>query len=68
MSRELLSPAAGVKLSHVPCKGTALAFNDVLRGRVSVMFETPIAVLPMIRDGRLRAIAVGGKRVGVRLE
>jgi len=61
MSMELLSLAAGIKLTHVPYKGTALAFNDVLSGRVSVMFETPIAVLPMIRDGRLRAIAVGGK-------
>ncbi len=61
MSMELLSLAAGIKLTHVPYKGTALAFSDVLSGRVSVMFETPIAVLPMIRDGRLRAIAVGGK-------
>ena len=61
MSMELLSLAAGIKLTHVPYKGTALAFNDVLSGRVSVMFETPIAVLPMIRDGRLRALAVGGR-------
>jgi tripartite-type tricarboxylate transporter receptor subunit TctC len=61
MSMELFSLAAGIKLTHVPYKGTALAFNDVLSGRVSIMFETPIAVLPMIRDGRLRAIAVGGK-------
>ena len=61
MSMELLSLAAGIKLTHVPYKGTALAFNDVLSGRVSVMFETPIAVLPMVRDGRLRALAVGGR-------
>ena len=61
MSMELLALAAGIKLTHIPYKGTALAFNDVLAGRVGVMFETPIAVLPMIRDGRLRAIAVGGQ-------
>lgn len=60
MSMELLSLAAGIKLTHVPYKGTALAMNDVLSGRVSIMFETAISVMPMIRDGRLRALAVGG--------
>jgi tripartite-type tricarboxylate transporter receptor subunit TctC len=61
MSMELLSLQAGIKLTHVPYKGTALAMGDVLSGRVSLMFDTPIAVLPLVRDGRLRAIAAGGK-------
>jgi tripartite-type tricarboxylate transporter receptor subunit TctC len=61
MSMELLSMAAGIKMMHVPYKGTALALGDLLSGRVSLMFETPIAVLPQVRAGRLRAIAVGGR-------
>lgn len=61
MSMEMLCLQAGIRMTHVPYKGTAPAFGDLVAGRVSLTFETPMAVLPMVRDGRLRAIAVVGK-------
>lgn len=50
---------------HVPYKGEALGVTDVIGGRVSMMFVTPVN-MPHIRGGKLRALAVTGeKRLGV---
>jgi tripartite-type tricarboxylate transporter receptor subunit TctC len=60
LAMEMLDQAAGIKMTHVPYKGSPAALTDLMGGRVSVMFDTPVAVLPFIRDGRLKALAVGG--------
>jgi len=58
LSGELLQSMSGVKLTHVPYKGTAQAMTDVLGGQVPMMFSVISPALPQIRAGRLRAIAV----------
>ena len=60
LAMEMLAIAGGVKMVHVPYKGSPPALTDLMAGRVSVMFDTPVAVLPMIKDGRVKAIAVSG--------
>jgi tripartite-type tricarboxylate transporter receptor subunit TctC len=60
LAMEMFTQAAGVKMTHVPYKGSPAALTDVMAGRVAVMFDTPVAVLPFIKSGRLKAIAVGG--------
>lgn len=60
LAMEMFSQAAGIKMLHVPYKGTPAALTDLMAGRVSVMFDTPVAVLPFLKDGRLKPIAVGG--------
>jgi tripartite-type tricarboxylate transporter receptor subunit TctC len=55
---ELLNMVAGVKLVHVPYKGGALAVNDLVAGRVQVLFSGLPQVSGMMKAGRLRAIAV----------
>ena len=55
---ELFNMLAGVKLLHVPYKGSALATASVLGGETSVAFTNPIGALPHIKAGRLRMIAV----------
>ena len=55
---ELFNMLAGVKLLHVPYKGSALATASVLGGETSVAFTNPIGSLPHIKAGRLRMIAV----------
>ena len=56
---ELLNMLAGVKFVHVPYKGGALAVNDLVAGRVQVLFSGLPQVAGMMKAGRLRAIAVG---------
>lgn len=55
---EMFKGAAGVDLVHVPYKGGPPALTDLMGGQVSVMFETTVAALPHVRQGRLRALAV----------
>ena len=63
MSMELLKDRTGADFLHVPYKGTAGAFADLLGGQITTMF-IPIHVgMPFVKSGKLRALAVGsGKR------
>ena len=55
---ELFDSKAGIKLTHVPYRGTALAVGDLLSGQLTMVFGDPISVLPHIKSGKLRALAV----------
>jgi tripartite-type tricarboxylate transporter receptor subunit TctC len=50
--------ASGVTMTHVPYKGGPPALTDLMGGQVQVMFETSVAALPFVKQGRLRALAV----------
>jgi len=58
LGMELLQSMAKVKLNHVPYKGVAPAYVDLMAGEVAVMFGNVSGPLAYIRAGRLRAIAV----------
>jgi tripartite-type tricarboxylate transporter receptor subunit TctC len=62
LAGELFKAMAGVNLVHVPYRGEGYALNDMVGGQVQVMFDTLTASLPIIRSGRLRAIAVAGAK------
>jgi len=49
---------SGVNMTHVPYKGGPPALTDLMGGQVQVMFETSVAALPLVKQGRLRALAV----------
>jgi len=55
---ELFASMAGVKLLHVPYKGSGPGITDLIAGRLSVVFSTSASVLPHIKSGRLRGLAV----------
>jgi len=58
LSGELFKTMAGVDMTHVPYKGSAMAITDLIGGQVQVMFDNLPSSLPQIKAGKLRAIAV----------
>ncbi len=58
LSGELFSREAGIPATHIPYRGSAPALVDLVAGRIDVMFENQPGALPLIRDGRLRSLAV----------
>jgi len=61
LAAELFAGMAGVKLNHVPYKGSGPALNDLLGGHVALMFSTMASAAGLVRDGRkVRALAVTG--------
>jgi tripartite-type tricarboxylate transporter receptor subunit TctC len=58
MAAEILRKETGIKMVHVPYKGSGPAMTDLVGGQVNLMVETVPAALPFIRSGQLRALAV----------
>jgi tripartite-type tricarboxylate transporter receptor subunit TctC len=58
---ELFDSKAGIKMTHIPYRGTALAVSDLLAGQVQVVFADPISALPHVNSGTLIALAVTSK-------
>jgi tripartite-type tricarboxylate transporter receptor subunit TctC len=65
LTGELFQKAAGIKLQHVPYKGSNQALTDLMGGQVQLFMASVPTALPHIKSGKLRAIAVSSaKRVG----
>jgi tripartite-type tricarboxylate transporter receptor subunit TctC len=62
MAVELFDMMAGTRMTHVPYKGLAPALTDLMSGEVQVMFSSAVAMLPQVKAGRLRAIAMTGAK------
>lgn len=62
LAGELFRSAARVDLLHIPYKGAAPATTDLLGGQISMMFNTVLVALPLIRSGKLTALAVTARK------
>ena len=62
LSGEFFNILTGVKIQHIPYKGSAQALTDLVGGQVQMYYSPPIVAIPHIRDGRLKAIAVTGEK------
>ncbi|HET7546665.1 MAG TPA: tripartite tricarboxylate transporter substrate binding protein [Usitatibacter sp.] len=58
LAGELFKSLAGIDMLHVPYKGTGQAVKDLLGGQIDVMFAPGETVMPQVKAGRLRALAV----------
>jgi tripartite-type tricarboxylate transporter receptor subunit TctC len=58
LSGELFKTMAGVTMTHIPYKGSPPAVADLVAGSVDLMFSPASTVLPHVKGGRLRALAV----------
>ncbi len=62
MGMELLKAITGIDVVHVPYKGGGPATTEVLAGQVQLLFNSIPSVLPQVKAGRLKALAVGSSR------
>ena len=67
LAGELFNQIAGVRTVHIPFKGTANAATDLQAGRLQMMFPSEVSVLPFIKAGRIRAVALMGARRSAQL-
>ena len=58
VSGELFKTMTGIDMTHIPYKGRATAIPDLLGGRVTMMFDNMPSSLPLVREGKLRALGV----------
>ena len=62
LSTELLKKAAGMNVVHVPFRGSGPAIVDTAAGRVQMLFGTMPSLVPQVRNGTLKAIAVSSEK------
>ncbi|MFH1604309.1 MAG: tripartite tricarboxylate transporter substrate binding protein, partial [Pseudomonadota bacterium] len=61
LAAELFCTRTGVKMQNIPYKGAGPAITDLIAGQVQLLFNVPINVIPHIKSGRLRPIAITGE-------
>jgi tripartite-type tricarboxylate transporter receptor subunit TctC len=62
LATELFAKTAGIKVTHVPYKGIALALTDLLGGHVQLVLTSLPSALGHVRSGRLKAVGVAGEK------
>ena len=62
LAGELFRTMAGIDMQHVPYRGIAAVMPDLMAGRLTLAFGNISAVLPLVRDGKLRALAVTSRQ------
>ena len=62
LTGEKLKLDAGIDMVHVPYKGSSAAHTDLIGGQIQVMFDNLVALLPQIKAGKVRALAVSSAR------
>jgi tripartite-type tricarboxylate transporter receptor subunit TctC len=61
LAGELFKAVTGTNMVHIPYKGASPALTDLTAGQVQVMFGTLLAAVPLVKNGKLRPLAVTGK-------
>ena len=67
LTGELFKTTAKLDMIHVPYKGSAPAITDLLGGHVPMMFDSTVAIVPHIKSGKVRAIAMTGAKRSAQL-
>jgi tripartite-type tricarboxylate transporter receptor subunit TctC len=58
LAPELFSSMAGIKMNHIPYKGSAPALTDLMAGQIQVAFDFMISAMPHVKSGKINALAV----------
>jgi len=60
LSAALFESRTGVKMQHIPYKGSGPALTDLIGGQVQLYFSAPLVVMPHVKTGKLKAMAISG--------
>jgi tripartite-type tricarboxylate transporter receptor subunit TctC len=61
LTAEAFKSQAGVFITHIPYRGTALAIPDLVSNKVQLLFDSVVSGLPHVKDGKLKALAISSK-------
>ena len=62
LSGERFKSMTGTDIVHIPYKGTALAIPDIINGQISLMFDSIVSVMPHVRSGKVKALAISSQK------
>jgi tripartite-type tricarboxylate transporter receptor subunit TctC len=62
LAGEMLNHMAGIRMVHVPYKGSAPAQQDVIGGRVPILFDVLFSSMPFVKDGRMKVLALSSPK------
>ncbi len=62
LTTELLMSTMGIKMVHVPYKGTAPALQDLMGGQITVMMDVPSSMLPHVRAGKIKVLGMASEK------
>ena len=62
LTGEMFNTLNGTQITHIPYKGSAFVFPDLISGQISMMFDSTISISPLLKSGRARALAVTGAK------
>ena len=62
LTGEMFNTLNGTQIAHIPYKGSAFVFPDLISGRISMMFDSTISIAPLVKSGKVRALAVTGAK------
>jgi tripartite-type tricarboxylate transporter receptor subunit TctC len=61
LTSEAFKAQAGLYITHIPYRGTALAVPDLVSNKVQILFDSIVSGMPYVKDGKLKALAVTGR-------
>ena len=61
LTTEAFKSRAGIYVTHIPYRGTALAIPDLVSNKVQILFDSIVSGMPHVKDGKLKALAVTGR-------
>jgi tripartite-type tricarboxylate transporter receptor subunit TctC len=65
LTGEMFNTLNGTQITHIPYKGSAFVFPDLLSGQISVMYDSTISIGSLVKAGKVKALAVTGAKRSV---